>query len=177
MDRLDFLKSQMEKYPEKARILSKVPKWVNVGENVSIHKGVFFSGQGFGYENINGKWYHIPHSGQVVIDDNVEIFSGTNIVRATADNGITYIGNGTKVDYGCHIAHNVKIGDNCLIAAGTIIGGSVEIGNDCYLGIGCMIKNKVKIGNNVTVGMGAVVIKDIPDNCTVIGNPAKILIK
>jgi len=177
MDRLEFLKQQQEKYPEKARILSEIPKWVTLGENVNIHKGVFFSDQGFGYEKINGKWIHIPHSGKVIIGDNVEIFSGTNIVRATADDGITYIGRGTKIDYNCHIAHNVKIGDNCLVIAGTIIGGSAEIGNNCYLGIGCMIKNKVKIGNNVTIGMGAVVTKDVPDNVTVVGNPAKILVK
>jgi acetyltransferase-like isoleucine patch superfamily enzyme len=59
--------------------------------------------------------------------------------------------------------------------AGTVIGGSTEIGDNCYLGIGCMIKNKVKIGNNVTVGMGAVVLKDIPDGETWIGNPARKL--
>ena len=177
MGRLEFLKKQLTKYPENAEVLTLIPKWVEFGENINIHKGVFFSSSGFGYEKINNKWVHIPHSGKVIISDNVDIFSGTNIVRATADDGITFIGKGTKIDYNCHIAHNVKIGKNCLVVAGTILCGSVEIGDNCYLGIGCMIKNKVKIGNNVTVGMGAVVLKDVPDGQTVIGNPAKIFLK
>ena len=177
MDRLEFVYNQLKKYPKNYRTLSKIPSWVAIGIIVNIHKGVFFSESGFGFEKIAGKWVHIPHSGNVIIENDVEIFSGTNIVRATADEGITLIGEGTKIDYGCHIAHNVKIGKHCLIIAGTIIGGSVEIGDNCYLGIGCMIKNKVKIGNNVTVGMGAVVLKDVTDGVTVIGNPAKILVK
>ncbi|KKN59935.1 hypothetical protein LCGC14_0536850 [marine sediment metagenome] len=103
----------------------------------------------------------------------VEIFSGTNIVRPTLDD--TRIGEGTKIDYNCHIAHNVNIGKHCLIIAGTILGGSVTIGDNCYLGIGCMIKNKVKIGNNVTIGVGAVVLEDVKDNYVMVGNPAKFL--
>lgn len=178
MDRLEFTKKQISKYTENPVIESYAPvSWVCLGKGVSIHKGVFFSAAGFGYEWIDEKWVHIPHSGKVIIGDNVEIFSGTNIVRATADDGVTSIGAGTKIDYNCHIAHNVKIGKNCLVIAGTIIGGSTEIGDGCYLGIGCMIKNKVKIGNNVTIGMGAVVLKDVPDGATVVGNPAKILQK
>lgn len=177
MSRLDFAQEQLEKYPEKSEILTDIPEWVEVGNNVFIDKRVLFTSRGFGYIEIDGKLTHIPHSGKVIIEDDVEITKGTHIVRATSDNGITKIGQGTKVDYNVHIAHNVRIGKNCLLIAGTVIGGSVEIGDNCYLGIGCLIKNKVKIGNNVVVGMGAVVVKDIPDNVTVVGNPAKILQK
>lgn len=173
MDRIEFTKSQIAKYGKEPEILTDVPGWVTIGQKCNIHKGVYFSDTGFGYEKIDGVWVCIPHSGKVLIGDNVDIFSGTNIVRATSDDGRTIIGEGTKIDYNCHIAHNVKIGKHCLIIAGTIIGGSVEIGDNCYLGIGCMIRNKIKIGNNVTIGMGAVVVKDIPDNVTVKGNPAK----
>lgn len=172
MDRLDFLRHQQRNHPEVHGTYTNIPEWVTIGHSCMIKKGVHFSPHGFGYEKVDGKWIHIPHSGKVIIGNEVEIFEGTNIVRATADDGVTLIGDGTKIDYNVHVAHNVKIGENCLVIAGSIIGGSVEIGDDCYLGIGCMIKNKVKIGNGVTVGMGAVVLRDIPDGETWVGNPA-----
>lgn len=175
MNRKEFTLSQIEKYYKSPEINSKIPDWVTLGKNVNIYESVFFGESGFGFEKIDDKWIHIPHSGKAIIGDDVEIFSSSFIARGTSDDDLTIIGDGTKIDYNCHIAHNVKIGKNCLIIAGTIIGGSVVIGDNCYLGIGCMIKNKVKIGNNVTIGMGAVVIRDVPDNVTVVGNPAKII--
>lgn len=175
MDRLEFLRHQEKNHPEPHYTYTKIHEWVKLGHSCRIKQGVHFSPQGFGYEKVNGKWVHIPHSGKVIIGNEVEIFEGTNIVRATADDGVTSIGDGTKIDYNVHVAHNVKIGKNCLVIAGSIIGGSAVIGDDCYLGIGCMIKNKIKIGNGVTVGMGAVVLNDIPDGETWVGNPAKKL--
>ena len=176
MDRLTFTLSQIEKNRElDSYCYAHHPDYVTIGKNCRIKNGVFFSPHGFGFEKIDGRWIHIPHSGRIIISDNVEIFEGANIVRATADDGVTFIGEGTKIDYGVHVAHNVKIGKNCLIIAGTVIGGSTSIGDDCYLGIGCMIKNKVKIGNNVTIGMGSVLINDVPDGETWVGIPARKL--
>jgi acetyltransferase-like isoleucine patch superfamily enzyme len=177
MSRKEFALEQMGKYPQKREILSEIPEWVTIGKNVHIAKGVFFSPNGFGYEEIDGEYKHIPHAGKVIIDDNVEIHEGVNIVRATAEDGITRIGKGTKIDYNCHIAHNVRIGKNCLIVAGTVIGGSTIIEDNCYLGIGSMIKNKVRIGANSIVGMGAVVINNISKNETWAGNPARMIKK
>ncbi len=175
-ERLKFVEKQRKKYPMRWGRRSIVPPWIKMASDaIDIHKNVFFSEQGFGFQ-WNGKEYiRIPHVGNVNLGDKVEIYSGTNIVRPTVND--TTIGDGTKIDYNCHIAHNVNIGKNCLIIAGTIIGGSVEIGDNCYLGIGCTIKNKVKIGNNVTIGMSAVVLNDVPDGLTMIGNPAIILEK
>jgi len=139
-----------------------------------IHSNVFFSQHGFGFEWNGEQWLRIPHTGNVIIENNVEIYSGTNIVRPTEKD--SRIGEGTKIDALCHIAHNVNIGKHCLIIAGSKIGGSVTIGDNCYLGIGCMIKNKVTIGNNVTIGMGAVITKDVPDN-VIIYNKTKWITK
>lgn len=176
MDRVSFTHQQIENHPElDSYCLSVVPDYVKIGKNCRIKQGVHFSTQGFGFEKIDGVYIHIPHSGKIVIEDYVEIFEGTNIVRATADDGVTFIGKGTKIDYNVHIAHNVEIGKNCLIIAGAIIGGSAVVGDNCYIGIGAMIKNKVTIGNNVTVGMGAVIIRDVPDGATVVGNPARAI--
>lgn len=76
-----------------------------------------------------------------------------------------------------------SIGENCTILPMVLFGkkrpeidyGCIEVGNNCYFGTGCTILGPVKIGNNVIVGAGAVVTKDIPDNCTVAGVPAKII--
>lgn len=172
-----FCLAQRKKWPFTSEVFSHVPYYVTIGKNVHIATNVTFSPQGFGFEKIDGKWLLIPHVGSILIGDDVSIYEGTIIVNATARDGTTEIGEGTKIDTNCHIAHNVKIGKNCLIISGSIIGGSTVIGDNCYLGIGCKIKNKVKIGNNVTIGMGAVVLKDVPDGVTVVGNPAKILLK
>lgn len=145
-------------------------------DGVEIGAYVKLGGDGFGWvRNENNELVKMPHRGNIVIERNVTI--GSNVCIDRAVTGSTVIGEGTKIDNLVHIAHGVKIGKHCLIVAGSVIGGSSEIGDYCYIGIGAMIKNKIRIGNNVTVGMGAVVIRDIPDGQTVIGNPAKQLIK
>lgn len=146
----------------------------NIHWSVVIGKNTVIGADGFGYARAeDGTLVKMPHRGNVVIEENVEIGSNTCIDRAVV--GSTVIGAGTKIDNLVHIAHGVKIGKNCLIVAGAVIGGSCEIGDNCFIGINASIKNKVKIGNNVTVGMCAVVLKDVPDGVTVIGNPARIL--
>lgn len=92
---------------------------------------------------------------------------------------------------GCALVHHgfrrigslKSIGDNCTILPMVLIGKkapNVEtshaiIGDNCYIGAGALIMNPVCIGDNVTIGAGAVVTKDIPSNCIVAGNPAKII--
>lgn len=140
----------------------------NIHWSVEIGQGAIIGGDGFGYvRQDDNTLLKMPHTGNVVIEENVEIGSNTCIDRAVV--GSTIIGAGTKIDNLVHIAHGVKIGKNCLIVAGTVIGGSCEIGNNCFIGINASIKNKVKIGNNVTIGMGAIVLADVPDGVTVKG--------
>ena len=76
-----------------------------------------------------------------------------------------------------------RIGSNCTVLPMVLIGkkdptvdnSETEIGDDCYIGAGSVIMTPVRIGNNVTIGAGSVVTKDIPDNCVVAGNPARII--
>lgn len=118
-----------------------------------------------------GKYVQFPQMGGVQIGDNVVIKYNCIIGRGTFD--YTLIGDDTVIDSGCQIGHNCIIGKSCIIAAGTIIGGSTHIGDNTVIGIGAKIRNGLKIGNNVSIGMGSVVIRDIPDNTVVVGNPAK----
>jgi len=146
--------------------------FVSVGQRVRIGPGARIGFDGFGYEkNEDGGWEHFPHRGRVIIGDDVDIGANTCIDRGTLGN--TVIGDGTKIDNLVHVAHNVEIGRNCMIIALTCIGGGVIIGDDSYVGIGSSIRDQVKVGEKTFIGMGAVVIKDVEDNVTVVGNPAR----
>ena len=129
-------------------------------------------GNGFGYTRSDtGELIKKPSSFGVSIGNNVDI--GINTVIDSGSYRDTVIGEGTKIDNLCHIAHNVIIGKHCLIVAGTVLGGSVEIGDYSYLGLNSSVKDHVKIGSHCIIGAGSTVIYDIPDNSVVAGNPAK----
>ena len=87
--------------------------------------------------------------------------------------GNTIVGDGTKIDNLCHIAHNVNIGKHCAVIALAMIGGSTNIGDYSHVAPSAAIMNKINVGRNVVVGLGAVVTKNIEDNVVVIGVPAK----
>lgn len=164
-ERLEYARKNKEEWPSD-----------EIDGSVIIGDGTVIGSNGFGYaRNPDGFLVRIPHKGNVVIHANVEIGCNTCIDRSAV--GSTVIGEGTKIDNLVHIAHGVKIGKNCLIIAHANIGGSTEIGDNCYIGMGATIKNKLKIGNNVTIGMGAIVLRDVPDGETWVGNPAKKLQK
>ena len=84
----------------------------------------------------------------------------------------TVIGEGVKIDNLVHIAHNVNIGKNSLIIACSMIAGSVDIGENSWVAPSSTIRNAITIGKNTTIGLASTVVKSVPDNTTVIGNPA-----
>lgn len=85
----------------------------------------------------------------------------------------TYIGDFCKVNVGANIMHNCSIGDFSTIAPNSVVLGNVKIGSKTYVGANATILPNIRIGNNATIGAGAVVTKNVPDNITVKGSPAK----
>jgi len=142
-----------------------------IGNRVIIHNGTVIGSDGFGYDTIDGKHYKIPQIGYVVIEDEVEIGANVTIDRARLDK--TVIGKGTKIDNLVHIAHNVTIGQNCLILAGVGIGGSTNIGNNVTLAGQVGVVGHITIGDNVIAGGQSGITKSIPANTFVSGYPAQ----
>jgi UDP-3-O-[3-hydroxymyristoyl] glucosamine N-acyltransferase len=147
-------------------------KGTQIHSNVQIGSNNVIGGVGFGYEHRDdGAWELIPHIGNVVIEEGVEIGNCTCIDKAVL--GSTILRKNCKIDNLVHIAHGVEIGENALVIAHAMVAGSVHIGKNSWIAPGALIINQVSVGENTTVGLGAVVIKDVADNQTVVGNPAR----
>ena len=149
---------------------------VKIGNNVIIDSFTAIGGDGFGFErNQKMQLEKFPHLGGIEIKDDVEIGANVCIDKGTINN--TVIEKGTKIDNLVHVAHNVKIGKNCLIVANVVLGGSSVIGDNTHIAMSATIRDGSIIGSNVLVGMGSVVTKNVPKNITVIGIPAKPITK
>jgi UDP-3-O-[3-hydroxymyristoyl] glucosamine N-acyltransferase len=144
-----------------------------IGKNCHINTSCSIGTPGLGFEYDGDELVRFPQFGGVIIGDNVEVGPNSTIRRGALDN--TIVGNGCKIGALSNIGHNCILGKNSILTCQIVLGGSTKLGNNVFMGINSATKNKVIIGSNVVVGMGAVVIKDVPDNVTLIGIPAKIV--
>lgn len=85
------------------------------------------------------------------------------------------IGDNVMINMGVVIGHDVSIGSNSVLSPGVNLGGYVDIGKKSFMGMACCIRQGIRIGTNSVVGMGSIVLRDVPDNVVVAGNPAKII--
>jgi sugar O-acyltransferase (sialic acid O-acetyltransferase NeuD family) len=112
-----------------------------------------------------------------VISGSVKMGDGVMIAANATINPMAEIGRGVICNTSTSIDHECIIGDFSHIAPGAVLCGNVQIGRSTFIGANSVIRQGIIIGNNVTIGAGTVVVKDIPDNATVIGNPARQLVK
>ena len=110
-----------------------------------------------------------------VLSDFVSIGEGTVIFANCVVNNSAKVGVGCIINTSAVVEHDCKIGDFSHISPNAALAGGVTVGSYTQIGIGASVREGTTIGNNVIVGAGAVVVKNIPDNVVVVGNPAKIL--
>lgn len=104
-----------------------------IGNNVTLHAGVVIGSDGFGFAPLpDGSYRKIQHSGNVIIEDDVELGANTTVDKSQI--GSTIIHKGVKIDNLCQIAHNVEVGDNTVMAALSGIAGSAKVGRNCIVG-------------------------------------------
>ncbi len=150
---------------------SKVYSECVVGNNCVINSGAIIGADGFGFApNEKGEYNKVPQTGNVILEDFVDIGAATTIDRATL--GSTVIRKGVKLDNQIQIAHNVEIGKNTVIAAQTGIAGSTKIGENCQIGGQVGIVGHITIGNNVRIQAQSGIGRNVKDNEVLQGSPA-----
>lgn len=142
-----------------------------IGKSCIIHSGSVIGADGFGFTpQTDNHYIKIAQIGNVIIEDNVEIGANTTIDRATL--GSTVIKKGVKLDNLIQIGHNVRIGENTVIAAQAGVAGSSKVGKNCMIGGQVGISGHLSIGNNVKIAAQSGIGSNIPDNETIMGSPA-----
>lgn len=141
-----------------------------VGDDCVIHSNTVIGSDGFGFQPTKDGYQKIPQLGNVVLGDHVEIGSNCSIDRGTI--GSTIIGKGTKIDNLIQIAHNVKIGENNVIAAQAGIAGSTIIGDWNQIGGQVGVVGHIQIGNQVKIQAQSGVNSSAKDGEVLYGSPA-----
>lgn len=141
-----------------------------LGNRVILQSGAVIGGDGFGYITQNGKHSKVLQTGNVILEDDVEIGNNTCIDRATVDS--TIVGKGTKIDNLVHLGHNDVLGENCLVVAHVGISGSVKVGNNVTFAGQVGTVGHITIGDNCVFGGRTGITNDVPSGSVMGGFPA-----
>lgn len=145
-----------------------------IGANCTIHSNSVIGADGFGFapQSEDNVYKKVPQIGNVIIEDNVEIGALSTVDRATM--GSTHIRKGVKLDNMVHIAHNVEVGENTVMAAQTGVAGSTKVGRDCMFAGQVGLAPHITIANGVKLGAKAGVNSSIKkENEVMIGAPVQ----
>ena len=148
-----------------------VHRGTRMGHRVVLKAGARVGASGFGYASSLEGPTPIPHVGDCVIEDDVDIGANTTVDRGMLDG--TVVGRGTKIDNLVQIGHNVRIGARCVIMGQAGLGGSTVLEDDVMLGGQAGLAGHLRIGAGARVAAQSGVIGDIPTNTTVSGYPAR----
>lgn len=142
-----------------------------LGDRVLLQPGVVIGGDGYGYIKRHDEHLRIPHLGNVVLEDDVEVGANTTIDRGRFT--ATRVGRGTKIDNLVMIAHNVQTGSQCLIVAQTGISGSTSLGDRVTLAGQVGVTGHLKVCSDVTVMGKSVIAKHVLNAGTYAGIPIR----
>lgn len=131
-----------------------------IGDRVIIHANAVIGSDGFGFAPLeDGSWKKIEHTGNVIIEDDVEIGANTCIDKSQM--GSTVIKKGVKIDNLCQIAHNVEIGPNTVMAALSGVAGSSKVGTHCIIGGQVGIAGHLTVADNTSFGAQTGLISNV----------------
>lgn len=142
-----------------------------LGADCIVHAGAVIGSDGFGFRHVAGKWEKTPQVGNVVVGDRVEV--GANCTIDCGRFGPTRIGAGSKLDNLVHVAHNVDLGEDCLLIAQVGIAGSTRLGRGVIVAGQAGVAGHLEVGAGARIGAGAGVIQDVPAKTDWFGYPAK----
>ncbi len=143
----------------------------SLGDRVVVQPGAVIGGDGFGFVMHDGEHVKIPQLGTVVIESDVEIGANTTIDRGRFT--ATRIGRGTKIDNGVMVAHNVQVGERCLLVAQSGISGSTRLGDNVVLAGQVGLVGHIDIADNVTLLGQSMATKNINEAGVWAGSPAR----
>jgi UDP-3-O-[3-hydroxymyristoyl] glucosamine N-acyltransferase len=142
-----------------------------LGDRVRVGPGSVIGYDGYGYYMSEGVHHKIPHAGNVVIGDDVEL--GANVCVDRAKWGSTRVGPGCKIDNLVQIAHNVQVGAGSLLVAQVGVAGSTKLGKYVVAGGGAGIRDNIKVGNGVQIAAHAALARSAEDGEVLVGMPAE----
>lgn len=148
----------------------KIYAGCKVGKRCIIHSGAVIGADGFGFAPVDGGYEKIPQTGNVEIEDDVEIGANTTIDRAMM--GATRIGRGVKLDNLIQIAHNCSVGEHTVMAAQAGVAGSAKIGAHCMVGGQVGFVGHISIADGTQIGAQSGVSKPTKPGDRVMGSPA-----
>jgi len=141
-----------------------------VGARVLIYPGARIGQEGFGFAPGPEGHLRIPHTGRVIIGDDVEIGANTTVDRGSGPD--TVIGAGSMIDNLVQIAHNVQLGKGCILAAQVGVSGSTRLGNFVVCAGQVGLAGHLKIGDGATLVAQAGLMRDVPPGAVYGGSPA-----
>ena len=143
-----------------------------IGDRVILHSNSVIGADGFGFAPLeDNAWKKIEHTGNVIIEDDVEIGACACVDKSQM--GSTIVHKGCKIDNLCAIAHNVELGANTVMAAQTGIAGSTKVGEHCIMAGQVGVAGHITIADNTTIGAQAGVLGNIKEGGKVfMGSPA-----
>ncbi len=125
-------------------------------------------------EKIKGKFERAIHN-SAIISNTSEIGEGTVVMANAVINPDAKIGKHCIINSGAIIEHDCMISDFSHISPNVALAGGVQVGEGTHIGIGASVIQGIKIGKWCTIGAGTVILKDVPDNAVVVGNPGRII--